>query len=455
MERDEGSARRLAALGVGLVLAAAGASEAGAWSAAAGGRSSLLGELHVTSSDEPQALLAADVPLRGQAACLGVGTSRAHGPAGEVNGYEFGLTWSGSDLWRPQTLDFHDDPGTNDAYYRSVSDARVFDALERGVQELAWSARRNGPAAAELTVERSELALLCAKTELPWRDEGELPARRPAAVGGFTGPDAEVAAFGHYERLIDLTFSAARELQCLAVASGSSLNPSHGHVDQGYRLLLSRAGEGEPLPVVQIEHDDTPGLRDTASVPVTAVRFFPDVAPGPQTFTWWGIQEGAGTDVMTLAEPTLAVACARERLGPVPFRGRAAAGGAHSDGEVEVTSDSAQELVRLDFALKRRAHCAAFASAFARNPGGGTLDNVYHFRLNHPSGAGSWDMLLEFDDNAGVDDVGFLPIAHTFVFDLERGDQTLRFEALKDAAAVADLTVASPSLAVFCAKKGL
>ena len=138
----------------------------------------------------------------------------------------------------------------------------------------------------------------------------------------------------------------------------------------------------------------------------------------------------------------------------MPFAGRAAAGGAHSSGEVAVTSDSPQPLVALDFALRRPSTCVAFASAWATNPGGGTLDNVYHFRLDTPSGAGSWDMLLEFDDNAGVDDVGALPIAHTFAFQLGAGEQTIRFEALKDAADDADLSVSSPSLAVFCSPQG-
>jgi hypothetical protein len=120
-----------------------------------------------------------------------------------------------------------------------------------------------------------------------------------------------------------------------------------------------------------------------------------------------------------------------------------------------VTSDAPKVLVALDFALRRTSTCVAFASASATNPGGGTLDNLYHFRLNTPQGAGSWDMLLEFDDNAGVDDVGVLPIAHTFAFQLGPGERTIRFEALKDDAGDADLSVSSPSLAVFCARRAL
>jgi hypothetical protein len=64
-------------------------------------------------------------------------------------------------------------------------------------------------------------------------------------------------------------------------------------------------------------------------------------------------------------------------------------------------------------------------------------------------------MLLEFDDNDGIDDVGVLQVAHTFAFHFGRGAQTIRFEALKDDAGDADLAVESPSLAVFCASRTL
>jgi hypothetical protein len=130
-------------------------------------------------------------------------------------------------------------------------------------------------------------------------------------------------------------------------------------------------------------------------------------------------------------------------------------GGAHASGDVEVAGEAAQELVALEFSLKRSATCAVFASAWATNPGGLTLDNVYRFRLSADGMLPGWDALLEFDDNPGVDDLGLLPVADTVVVELEHGEHVLRFEALKDAADDADLTVSSPSLAAYCARKGL
>jgi hypothetical protein len=438
-----------------LLLASAGAAPAAAWPAAAGGQSSLLGTRLVESAANPLELLAASFRLRHPAACLAFGSTRARRPVGELNPYEFGLVETDSPLWLPERLAFLDNPGANDAFYRSVGGSRVFDSLARGDHAISWLALKGSGAAEDLTVERSELAVLCTRREIPWRDEGLLPARTRAALGGFTGADTEVTSAGHYDPLIALRFTSARPLQCVAVASGNARNPESGGIDQRYELLLSGSGEAGGLPVQRIEHDDAPLLQEPPSIPVNAVRFLPDVEPGAQTFTWWGIKEAGETHVMTMEFPSLAVACARERLGARPFSGRAAAGGAHSSGEVLVTSESPQELVALDFSLRRASTCVAFASAFATNPGGGTLDNVYHFRLNTPSGAGSWDMLLEFDDNDGVDDVGVLPVAHTFAFDLRRGEQTIRFEALKDGADDADLGVSSPSLAVFCTRKAL
>jgi hypothetical protein len=218
-------------------------------------------------------------------------------------------------------------------------------------------------------------------------------------------------------------------------------------VDQGYQFVLSRTGEGAALPIQRVEHDDEPGLHEPESLPVNAVRFFADVEPGAQTFTWWGIHEEGGTDVMTVEFPTLAVACTRARLGPDPFSGRAAVGGAHAAGPITVASTNETTLVSLDFSLKRPSTCAAFATASARNPGGGTLGNVYRFRVTAEMETFGWDTLLEFDDNAGVDDLGLLPIAHTHTFDLERGEQTLRFVALKDEVGDADLDVSSASWA--------
>lgn len=437
-----------------LLLGSGAAPRAAAWPAAAGGESSLLGNRLVESALNPEELLAASFRLRHPAACLAFASSRAVSPAGELNGYEFALGETSSLLWLPQRLSFFDNPGANDAFSRSLAGARVFDPLERGDHTVSWSALQHG-VASDLTVERSELAVLCAKRVLPWRDEGTLPARTKAALGGFTGGDAEVTSDGHYDPLVELRFTPQRTLQCLAVASGNALNPAQGGVDQRYELLLSRSGEGGALPLQRVEHDDDPLLHEPTSIPVGAVRFFPDVEAGPQTFTWWGIKEAGGTHVMTMEFPTLGVACARRRLGATPFSGPAAAGGAHSSAATLVTSEAPQALVELDFALRRPSTCVAYASATATNPGGGTLDNLYHFRLSTPEGGGSWDMLLEFDDNPGVDDVGFLPIAHTFAFQLLPGERTIRFEALKDGADDADLSVSSSSLAVFCARKAL
>jgi hypothetical protein len=435
------------------LLAAAAAPPAGAFPAAAGGASSLLGD-HLVEGD-PETLLSAAFRLRHPAACLAFGSSRARRPVGARNSYELGLVETEAPLWLPERLHFLDNPGANDVFQRSLAATRVFDSLARGDHEISWLAEKGSADAEDLNVERSELAVLCAKRELPWRDEGTLPASARAALGGFTGADQEVTSDGHYDPLIQLRFTPARPIHCIALASGNAVNPASGGVDQRYELLLSRAGEAGALPVQRVEHDDDALVEEPLSVPVAAVRFFPDLEPEPQTFTWWGIKESGQTHIMSVEYPSLAVACARARLGAEPFHGGSAVGGAHRTGPTLVTSDSPTELVALDFTLRRPSTCVAFASASAVNPAGGTLDNLYHFRLSAPSGAGSWDMLLEFDDNDGIDDVGVLQVAHTFAFRFRRGAQTIRFEALKDAAGDADLAVESPSLAVFCASRSL
>jgi hypothetical protein len=127
-------------------------------------------------------------------------------------------------------------------------------------------------------------------------------------------------------------------------------------------------------------------------------------------------------------------------------------GGAHRSGDVEIVDDVAQDLAALHFTLSRSARCAAFASAWAANPGGLTVDNAYYFGL-HWEGEGSHSALrLEFDDNAGYDDAGALPVAMTRSWLAERGEHAIAFQARKEDDGDADVTVSSASLAVVCGK---
>lgn len=408
----------------------------------------------IDSADEPREIAAVALRQRSRSsACFAFGTSTAIAPAAGVeNDYELGFVDTGDpELQVRQWLDFANDPATNEASQRLVSALHVDDGVPRGRHSIVWAGTKT-PGDEDLHLERSDLSVACAKTEIPWRDEGVLPARTRAAVGGYTGAGAEVTSFGHYDELIDLRFSLERPMQCLALASGSFLNPGGGLVDNAYQLVLVTTGEAAGLPVQQIELDDNAGFQDTELLPVSAVRFFPDVGAGERQIRWLGIKEDGGAADLTVELPTLAVVCTRDRLGPEPVSGRAAVGGAHSAGSFELEDDERQSLSELEFTLAKPASCAAFASAWAANPGGQVLDNRYYFGLGLDGTPPVNPLLLEFDDNAGYDDAGALPVAASRSWALGRGEHAIRFQATKQGEGDSDLTVSAPSLAVVCGK---
>jgi hypothetical protein len=101
--------------------------------------------------------------------------------------------------------------------------------------------------------------------------------------------------------------------------------------------------------------------------------------------------------------------------------------------------------------------CTVSGSADASNPNKKTLDNQYRFTLTmdnaNPGIDGGCERLLEFDDNASIDDEDTKQIGSTCLFtNVGAGQHTVRWLARKVAKtpAAPDMVVTDNSLTISC-----
>ncbi|MBI4675404.1 MAG: hypothetical protein HY741_27480 [Chloroflexi bacterium] len=139
--------------------------------------------------------------------------------------------------------------------------------------------------------------------------------------------------------------------------------------------------------------------------------------------------------------------------------GNGIAGTAVNDKTISSTTFADILTISVNFTGQTHNHyCVMIGSANLINPALGSTGHRYEFGVGYDANtAASYsfsNMQVEFSDNAGVDDLSYLPVTSNRVFGaLTPAAHTLRFQGRKLAAGSPNLTVDNASATAICFKK--